>query len=102
MCGVQLQLGDCLFWNAGLHMEVLTASLWVVLTIMRTPVYCNRSAIAGPQEELVLKQIDLLLSKSGAAALAGVSGHIQAWPLHDANVCNLTMAYISVCSLIPD
>ena len=93
---LQLQLGDCLFWNTGLHMEVLTSSLWVVLSVMRTPVYCNRSSIVAAQEEPVLKQIDLLLSKSSAEALAGVSGHIEARPLHDANVCNLTMAYLSV------
>lgn len=51
----------------------------------------------GPStEEPVLKQIDMFLSRSGADALSGVSGSMQASPLHDANVCNLTMAYLTV------
>lgn len=92
----QLQLGDCLFWNTGLHMEVLTNCLWMVLTVLRTPVYCKRSSLAAIQDEPVLKHLDLLLSKTGADALAGVSGRIEARPLHDANVCTLTMAFLTV------
>ncbi|CAL8470233.1 g9775 [Coccomyxa elongata] len=91
-----LQLGDCLFWNTGLHMEVLTNCLWLVLTVLRTPVYCKRSSLAAIEDEPVLKHLDLLLSKTGTDALAGVSGHIAARPLHDANVCNLTMAFLTV------
>ena len=93
---LQLQLGDCLFWNTGLHMEVLTNCLWLVLTVMRTPVYCKRSSLTAIEDEPVLKHLNLLLSKTGADALAGVSGHIEGRPLHDANVCNLTMAFLTV------
>ncbi|BDA44261.1 hypothetical protein COCOBI_05-4450 [Coccomyxa sp. Obi] len=91
-----LQLGDCLFWNTGLHMEVLTTGLWVVLSVMRTPMYCKRSSLAAIADEPVLKHLDLLLSETGADALSGVSGRIEARPLHDANVCNLTIAYLTV------
>ncbi len=80
-------------------MEVLTNCLWLVLTVLRTPVYCKRSSLAAIENEPVLKHLDLLLSKTVTDALAGVSGHIAAQPLHDANVCNLTMAFLTVRAL---
>lgn len=61
--------------------------------------YCG-NAYVPTDPYPALKRLSLFLAKGSTDLLAGISGAIEPAPLHDANMCILVMAYLSVSASI--
>ena len=93
--GMQLQLGDCLFWSTGLHYEMLSSGFWLCMVgLIRAPLYCR--GVPADDAFPVLRDINTFLSRLSSSVLAGLNAHAEPVALRQENVCPLTLAYLTV------